>query len=276
MFESIFYPVLLVGLLGLIAGIGLSIATIVFRTPEDPKETELRAALPGINCGACGFSGCDGYAKAMAADEAGGGLCTPGGADTQEKLAAILGETAGSFQKTAAFVRCNGLCQFTQTKMDYQGAKTCYAANQVFGGQGACQQGCLGYGDCLVSCDYDAIEMIDGVAKIKPNKCVGCLKCISACPKLLIKMLPAENTAIVACSNTERGGGVKKICSVGCITCSKCIKVCPENAIEIVDNLAVITPDLCTNCGECVTACPQNCILQMQGTTAVAKEILAE
>lgn len=260
---EIMIPIGIVSGMGLIAGVILSLATIIFHKPGDAKEEALREALPGINCGACGFSGCDGYAKAMAEGEAGVTNCTPGGATTRQALSEILGVEVGDVQKVAAFVRCNGGCEYTNTKMEYNGTATCYGANQIFGGPEACRFGCMGYGDCKTVCDYDAIHIEDGIAKIDPDKCVGCLKCIAVCPKNLIKMLPAENTSIVACSNHDKGGGVRKICDVGCITCNRCVKACPQKAIKMENNVAVIDPEFCTDCGECVEVCPQNCIMSM-------------
>lgn len=260
---EIMIPISIVSGMGLIAGVILSLATIIFHKPVDEKEEALREALPGINCGACGFSGCDGYAKAMAKGEAGATNCTPGGPSTQQALAEILGLEVGDVQKVAAFVRCNGTCEFTNKKMAYAGTETCYGANQIFGGPQDCRFGCMGFGDCAAVCDYDALHIVDGVAKVDPDKCVGCLKCITACPKNLIKMLPAENTALVACSNQDKGGGVRKNCDVGCITCNRCVKTCPQKAIKMENNVAVIDPDMCIDCGECVEICPQNCILQM-------------
>lgn len=263
MIESIVAPLLIVSGLGLFAGIGLSIATIIFDKPADKKEEALRETLPGINCGACGFTGCEGYAKAMAAEEAGANLCTPGGIEVQTHLSEILGTDVGDYQRTAAFVHCNGSCNHTKEKMSYTGAETCYGASQLFGGPGSCQFGCMGYGDCEVVCAYDAIHVEDGVAVVDGDKCVGCLECISACPKQLIHMLPAMEIAAVACSNHERGGAVRKLCEVGCIACSKCVKSCPSQAITIEDALAIIDPALCTNCGSCIEICPQNCIVEV-------------
>ncbi|GCF94787.1 ferredoxin [Enterococcus florum] len=266
---EIMIPIGIVSGMGLIAGVILSLATIIFHKPGDEKEETLREALPGINCGACGFSGCDGYAKAMAEGNAGPTNCTPGGAETRQTLSEILGVEVGEMQKVAAYVRCNGNCEVTHKKMDYAGTSTCYGANQIFGGPQACHFGCMGFGDCEAVCEYDAIHVVDGVAKVDPDKCVGCLKCISACPKNLIKMLPAENTSIVACSNQEKGGGVRKICSVGCISCNRCVKTCPQKAITMENNVAVIDPELCINCGECVEACPQECIEEMPAKVLV-------
>lgn len=272
MLESIMIPVAIVTVLGLIAGVGLSFATMFFAAPVDEKEEAVRNALPGANCGACGFSGCDGYAKAVAEGEAETNLCIPGGSATISKISEILGVESGDFRRMAAFVRCNGSCEHTSQKMNYTGTSTCYGAQQVFGGPGACQFGCMGYGDCLSVCEYDAIHVVDGVAVVDKNKCVGCLKCIQVCPKNLIKLLPADNTSIVACSNQDKGGAVRKICTVGCITCSRCVKACPNKAIEMKDNVAVIDPDLCDNCGACVEICPQKCIRDMNAKNVEVKE----
>lgn len=263
MIESIIAPILIVSGIGLIAGIGLSIATIIFDKPTDKKEEALRETLPGINCGACGFTGCDGYAKAMAEGKAEASLCTPGGMEVQRQLSEILGTDAGAYRRTAAFVHCNGTCSHTKEKLTYTGAKTCYGASQIFGGPGSCQAGCMGYGDCVTACAYDAIHVVDGVAVVDDSKCVGCLKCIEACPKQLIRMLPAAETSAVVCANHDRGGAVKKLCEVGCISCSKCVRSCPVQAITMEESLAVIDSELCTNCGNCIEVCPQNCIIEI-------------
>lgn len=263
MFESIVIPALLVAGFGLVAGVGLSIATIVFATPVNEKEEKIREVLPSINCGACGFSGCDGYAKALAEGSAAPNLCAPGGSQVREAIAAQLGVQAEELRPSAAFVHCQGSCQVTKQKMDYQGVPTCAAANQTFGGPQACQQGCLGFGDCEVACDYGAISVSDGVAKVDPAKCVGCLACIEACPKALIAMKPIFDSPVVACSNTDRGGSVRKICEVGCITCKRCVKACPADAITIENEVAVIDYDKCTDCGACIEACPQACIVKV-------------
>lgn len=263
MIESILVPVTIVAAIGLVAGVGLSIATIIFYQPKEEKEEAVRGVLPGANCGACGFSGCDGYAKALANGEAEATLCSVGGAKTRAELSEVLGISVGDVRRTAAFVCCNGKREYTANKMDYSGTQTCYGASQIFGGPESCQYGCMGYGDCKAVCEYGAIQMVDGVALIDPDKCVSCMKCVSACPKQLIAMLPAEETAIVACANHERGGGVRKTCTVGCISCSRCVKACPQNAITMDNNLAVIDPDLCNNCRACIDVCPQHCIVEM-------------
>ncbi|MGL4697875.1 RnfABCDGE type electron transport complex subunit B [Enterococcus larvae] len=269
MIESIVAPILIVSGLGLFAGIGLSIATIIFDKPADKKEEALKEVLPGINCGACGFTGCEGYAQAMAANEAEANLCTPGGIDVQTQLAELLGTAIGDYRRTAAFVHCNGTCNHTKEKMDYAGAETCYGAAQIFGGPGSCQFGCMGYGDCEAVCAYDAIHIKNGVAVVDEERCIGCLECITACPKQLIRMLPAAEISAVVCSNHERGGGVKKLCEVGCIACSKCVRSCPVQAITMEDSLAVIDPELCTNCGSCIEVCPQNCIVEVGSSVKV-------
>lgn len=272
---GIMVPISIVSGIGLVAEVILSLATAIFQKPVDETEEALSEALPGINCGACGFSGCAGYAKALAEGKAEANRCVPGGAETRQTLSEILGVETSDVEQVAAFVRCNGSCEFTQHKMDYDGVTTCHGANQIFGGPQDCRFGCMGFGDCEAVCDYDALHIVDGVAKVDPNKCVGCMKCVSACPKGLIKMLPAENTSIVACSNQDKGGAVGKICAVGCITCSRCVKACPEDAIKIENNVAVIDPERCTNCGACIEACPQKCILsRTRANTGILDKVI--
>lgn len=261
MIDAILIPAVLVAAFGLVAGVGLSIATIVFATPVNEKEERLRSFLPSINCGACGFSGCDGYAKALAEGSAAPNLCAPGGSQVRVALANELGVQAEELRPKSAFVHCQGNCQVTGKKMDYQGIPTCVAANQSFGGPQSCLQGCLGFGDCKMACDYGAISIKDGVAKVDPAKCVGCLACIEACPKALIAMKPIFDAPVVACRNQERGGSVRKLCQVGCITCKRCVKACPEDAITIENEVAVIDYDKCKDCGACIEACPQDCIV---------------
>lgn len=259
--NSILFPVLIVSGVGIVSGVILSIAAAVLSVPVDERQIALRDALPGANCGACGYAGCDGYAEAVASGDADISLCTPGGADVKTQLADILGTDAGDFRKMTAFVHCSGSSANTSAKMQYMGERTCAAANQMFGGPGNCGFGCIGFGDCAAVCEYDAVNICDGVAVIDPDKCVGCAKCVSACPKSIIDISPADTTALISCSSHDKGAVVRKICSVGCIGCTRCVKACPEGAIHMEDTLAVIDYDKCTGCGACAESCLQNCIL---------------
>ncbi len=258
--QSIITAVLLIGGLGLIAGLILAVASVLMAVPKDEKAEALLDVLPGANCGACGYSGCAGYAKAMAHDGAAVGLCSPGGAEVAAATARLLGmEETGVVHKTAV-VRCGGCEEFTSRKLDYHGIPSCRAAAQFFGGDWLCNYGCLGYGDCAAACDYGAITVKDGLATVDPTVCRGCTQCVSACPKGLIALFDSGVRGVVCCSSHDKGAVTRAACKVGCIGCGKCAKVCPHGAIAVTDSLAVIDPDKCVGCGVCAENCPAHCI----------------
>lgn len=259
---NLLIPILILAAIGLIAGLGLAIASKILAVPVNGKEQQIREVLPGANCGACGFSGCDGYAKALADGTAEStALCSPGGAKTAESIAAILGVAGDSLVRRAAVVHCRGCHENTGIKMNYSGVQTCRTASQLYGGPGACSYGCIGLGDCVAVCEYGALQIREGVAAVDPALCTACGKCIRTCPKGLIDLLPAETPkAAVLCSSKAKGAQTRKDCKAGCIGCKKCEKVCPSDAVVVTANLAHINPDKCTACGACVENCPQHCI----------------
>ena len=230
--------------------------------PKDEKAEAIRECLPGANCGACGYSGCDGYAAALSKGEAKEtNLCAPGGSETAAAVAEILGVSAGSVKPMAALVHCNGGCENSKQKLQYNGVQSCVMASQLFGGQKECVYGCLGYGDCLNACPYDAIRICDGVARVDPLKCKACKKCIAACPKNLIELVPLyEPKAAVLCKNHNKGAFTRKECKVGCIGCMKCQKVCEHDAVKVENNTAHVDYEKCIGCGQCVEACPTGAI----------------
>lgn len=259
---EILNAVIIVSVIGIIIGIGLSVASSFFAVSKEETEEKIRECLPGANCGACGFSGCDAYAAAISKGETDNiSLCAPGGNDTANMIAGITGKTAEDILSVAAVVRCNGNCDNAPEKLEYQGIKTCKAASMLFGGQKTCVHGCLGYGDCLSACDHDAISICDGIAKIDVTKCVACAKCMKTCPKGLIDILPINKLqAIVMCRNTEKGAVAQKACKVSCIGCGKCQKVCENGAITVENFLARVDAQKCNGCGACKEACPKKCI----------------
>ena len=258
--NGILIAILLVTAIGLIAGVGLAIASVVMAVPRDEKAAAIEEILPGANCGACGFSGCSGYDAALSKGEAKPGLCSPGGNETAQAIAAILGSGEVSVEPKSALVRCAGTKENAAEKMEYFGKKSCSSAILLHGGAKQCQNGCLGFGDCQAVCEFDAISICNGVAVVNPALCRACGKCVAACPKKLIDIFPVKQQAVVLCSNCDKGAEARKACKVACIGCMKCVKTCPEQAIRVENFHAIVDPEKCTGCGSCVEQCPQSCI----------------
>lgn len=251
----------LVGGTGLLIGVLLGVAGEKFKVEEDPREVAIREALPGNNCGGCGYAGCDALAKAIAAGEAKSNACPVGGAATAAAIGEIMG-TSDEVVHRVAFVRCGGTCEKTKVKYDYHGVKSCIeAAGTTGGGPKACAYGCLGYGTCVAACQFDAMHLVDGIAVADRDRCTACGKCVSACPKGLIELIPYEAKTQVRCTSKDRGKDVMAVCEVGCIGCKICEKNCPENAITVENNLAHIDYDKCTGCGICAEKCPKKVII---------------
>ncbi len=257
---EILTPILIVGIIGLLAGVILAVASVVMAVPKDETAEALEEVLPGANCGACGFSGCPGYAAAMAKGEAKPGLCSPGGAEVAKKCAEILGSGDVEVAYKTALVHCLGSYDNTTDKMVYDGIQSCSASTFLAGGIASCRFGCMGMGDCVQACEYGAVTVCNGVAQIDPHKCKGCSKCVQACPKKLISFVPLKKQAVVRCSNCDKGRDTMKVCKIGCIGCGKCVKTCPKGAISLKDNCAVVDPEKCVGCGLCVDACPRHII----------------
>jgi Na+-translocating ferredoxin:NAD+ oxidoreductase RNF subunit RnfB len=261
MFTAIIIPVIGVVAIGLIAGIGLTLASRFMAVNEDETVAEINAVLPGANCGACGFAGCADYASALVEKEGTPpNACPVGGAEVAKKIGAILGVDAGDVNAKYARVKCFGTYANTPFVMDYRGIASCAVSKTFFAGRYACQSSCLGFGDCLPACEYGAIAIVNGVAVIDKAKCVGCGLCAARCPNALIELADAKSTIYVSCSNREPGGVTRELCRVGCIGCMKCAKACKFDAVKVEDHLAVIDPLLCKNCGLCMKECPVGAI----------------
>lgn len=251
-----------VGVVGIFVGLFLGAAGIKFRVDVDEKEEAVLAALPGNNCGGCGYAGCSGLAAAIAKGEAPVNACPVGGAPVGEKIAAIMGVEAGASERKVAFVACMGDCDKSRQDYDYYGAQDCRMMGFVpGGGPKSCNSGCLGYGSCVKACPFDAICVVNGVAVVDREKCKACGKCVEACPKHLISLIPYDAKYVVACSSKDKGPVTMKACEVGCIGCGLCARNCPSQAVEVKDFHAAIDQEKCTGCGACAEKCPKKCIL---------------
>lgn len=257
--NEILIAVLVVGAIGLVVAVVLSFASVFFAVPVDERVEKLTEALPGANCGACGYSGCSGYAQALSKGEAKPGACPVGGEAVAAELAAILGVEAQSQARTTARVMCSGSCDNTGKRINYKGITSCSAANQILGGGGKCSYGCIGLGDCVSECEYGAIKVCNGVAMVNESLCRSCKKCVLACPKGLIEIVPVRSAAVL-CSNHDKGVQTKDMCSIGCIGCMKCQKVCEHGAIKVDNFKASVDPQRCTLCGKCAEVCPKGVI----------------
>ena len=257
---DIFIALGVVAGIALILGVLLALVSRFFATEDDKLVKQVRSCLPGVNCGACGYKGCDDYASAVAGGVAKPNLCIPGAEATAQELSQILGVEVEAPADMVAFVHCNGNCGATTKKAEYVGISTCQAASMLYGGPDACRFGCIGLGDCAAACPAEAICIRDGVAHVNTRRCLGCGLCMTICPKHMITMLPQETRAANMCNNTHKGADARKICKNSCIGCKKCEKVCENAAVTVVNNLAKINYDKCTGCGACADACPTGCM----------------
>ncbi|WP_459128623.1 RnfABCDGE type electron transport complex subunit B [Guggenheimella bovis] len=259
-FNSLIGPIASMAGLGVVFGSALAYASQKFAVPVDERAVEINAILPQANCGGCGFPGCMNYAQAVV-EGAEMNRCSVGGAPVAVKIAGIMGAEANfDSVRMAAKVLCHGGTNAVDL-VSYSGIKTCSAMNLVSGGPKACKQGCLGCGDCVKVCQFGAIKINDiGVAEVDPEACTACKKCIEACPKKIIMLIPADQNTVVTCSSLDPGAVAKKSCEVGCIGCKLCEKACRFDAIHVENNLARIDYTKCTDCMECFKACPTHAI----------------
>ncbi len=264
---SIIIAALVVGVTGLIIGLFLGIANKKLAVSTDEREAKVRELLPGNNCGGCGYAGCDALAMAIVKGRAPANACPVGGSKVSTMIGYIMGrpKNENKLEKKVAFVKCQGTCDRAKEKYNYYGEYDCRKAALAPGGsRKVCEYGCLGYGSCVSVCKFDAISIVDSVAVVDKEKCRACGKCVEACPKGLIELIPYKNKYAVVCSTKEKGKAVKEGCQTGCIGCGVCKKVCERGAIVIKDNLARIDYEKCTGCGKCSEKCPVGAITKQK------------
>ena len=259
-FTIILITTLVITAVGVVVGYGLVFTGKKFHVEVDERESAVREVLPGNNCGACGFAGCDAMAAAIVKGEAPVNGCPVGGAPVAGKIGAIMGSDAEAVERKVAFVRCKGSCAVTGTQGNYVGIPDCRTAALNGIRFNDCDYGCLGLGSCVKVCPENAIRVVDGVALVDRQRCVGCGLCAKACPKGLIELVPESKRVSVQCSNKDKGPTVKKVCSAGCIGCMLCTRQCESGAITVTDNLAHVDYEKCTQCGKCVEKCPAKVI----------------
>ncbi len=257
---TIVYSFGVMAALGLIFGALLSFAGKVFFVEVDERVANVRAALPGANCGACGFVGCDSFAEAVVAGKAPVNGCVPGGATSANALGAIMGKRVEAKAQMAARVLCQGTTGIAKDRFIYDGLKSCRAAVNMAGGPKTCRFACVGLGDCEANCRFGAITMQDGIAHIDAEKCVGCGTCAATCPRKVIQLLPPKADVIVRCRNSDVAREARAVCMKACIGCGRCVKECECDAIHVEDGFARIDAEKCTRCGKCALVCPCKCI----------------
>lgn len=239
-----------------------------FKVIEDPRIDVVNELLPAANCGGCGFAGCRNFAEAIVKNESLDGMnCPVGGNEVMQRIASVLGLEATAADPLIAVIRCSGSRENAPQKVKYEGAASCAFAHNLFAGESGCPFGCLGLGDCVVSCDFDAMYMdeVTGLPVVKDN-CIACGACVKACPRGIIELRPRgkkDRRIFVSCINEEKGGVARKNCAVACIGCGKCVKVCAFDAIRMENNLAYIDASKCTLCRKCVVECPTNAIHEL-------------
>lgn len=291
--DVILIAVIVLGAIGLIASLVLFLLSKKFAVKEDPRLALVVEALPGANCGGCGFPGCGGLAAACVKAADSGSLeglnCPVGGQPTMEKVAAILGMQVEASAPKLAVVRCNGSCENRPRVVEFDGVRSCKVMNSSSMGETGCAYGCLGCGDCVAKCQFDAIKMNPetGLPEVDSSKCTACGACAKACPRHIIEireMKGAKKMGVaVRCMNKDKGPVAMKACKAACIGCQKCVKACQFDAVHVDSFLAYIDPLKCRNCRKCEQECPKKVILGINmpalkpkpATAAAAKPVAA-
>ncbi|MCL1998460.1 MAG: RnfABCDGE type electron transport complex subunit B [Turicibacter sp.] len=255
------FSVVALSAIAALLGLGLALAEKKFKVEEDERLPLVMDALPGANCGACGFPGCGGLANEIVAGNARPELCPVGGFETVSAIGEIMGITVEETARMSAFVACAGGESRSVFRYEYFGMRDCNAAMQlVAGGSKDCSYGCLGGGSCIEACPFEAILMEDGIAKIDNEKCKACGLCIKLCPKKIIHLVPHAAKTRVVCSSQNDAKTTRAHCTIGCIGCKMCVRTCQHESVAVEGKLALIDYQKCTLCNDCITKCPPKTI----------------
>lgn len=263
------YTILTLSVLGVLCAAILYVVAQKFKVYEDPRIDEVEKLLPGANCGGCGYAGCRTLASAMVSnDDLSALYCPVGGADTMKKIADVLGKTSPEREPMVAVLRCNGTHANRPRTSVYNGVASCTVEASLYAGETACPFGCLGQGDCVEVCNFDAlhIDAQSGLPVVDQEKCTACGACVKKCPKALFELRKKglkDRRVFVSCMNRDKGVVAKKACSTACIGCGKCVKACPFEAITLQSNLAYIDFNKCKLCRKCVGECPTGAIWEV-------------
>ena len=261
MISELLVPVIVLGGLGLVFGFGLAIAGKIFEVKTDERVPLVRNALPGANCGGCGYPGCDALAAAIVSGEAAVNACTVGGTEVAIEVGEIMGKAVTGGESLVASVHCKGDCEASPARANYEGFSDCKEALIANGGAKSCRYGCIGLGTCVSACQFNALSMGEnGLPVVNIDNCTACSACVNACPQNIIDLIPHDQLVHVDCRNKDKGKIAKAACDNACIGCRMCVKVCPTGAITVEDNLARINYDICNRCEACVEKCPTGAI----------------
>mgnify|MGYP002749768059 CR=1 FL=1 len=245
---------------------GLAVASRKLTVEEDPRVELIRDCLPGSNCGACGLAGCAHLAENVVEGKVAIDACPACSADALADMAAIMGVEVPDGERQIARVMCQGGLAETAKKAEYVGIASCLAIRFASGGDRLCEYGCVGFGDCVKACSFEAISMNEnGLPVVNEDKCTGCGNCIEACPRGIIELHPVSHSLFVLCSNKDKAKEANKLCIRACTACKLCVRAVEEGQMFIQDNLAVIDYDKFGREPKLPTdKCPTGCLVVIE------------